>query len=107
VSPDFWNWIQLGYDQRLSSDGKCPRYGAGTNLSAVAFGGAFVYDRIQEKEEKKDETEEFAKLLGLPPPVGKALLETLRGAFKKSIERNRQRQVVAASQNRPLPSNPT
>jgi hypothetical protein len=51
--------------------------------AAVAFGGAFTYDRVKEQEEQKDEGKEIGKLLGLPPSVGKALLDNLKKALKK------------------------
>lgn len=51
--------------------------------AAVAFGGAFIYDRVKEQEEQKDEGKEIGKLLGLPPSVGKALLDNLKEALKK------------------------
>lgn len=51
--------------------------------AAVAFGGAFIYDRVKEQEEQKDEGKEIGKLLGLPPSVGKALLDNLKEALEK------------------------
>jgi len=46
--------------------------------AAVVFGGAFVYDRYQRREEEEQEIKDIGKLIGIVPEIGKAVAEAMQ-----------------------------